>query len=1602
MINSIFFLCYQLEISDTQFNLYHTDKSLMMSTFGHDCLYYEIDEAIHSSKGLVPFCTRPEKVKESNDECNGKLLTFKELKTNNVSIRDLFWWNGVIEILDLYEKYLLLPNLVNDDEVYCNCSSLSRFGKSCQYDISTDDNDERSFTNLLPYDRFSSLGEELENAYSTCYIGLKCQTNLFCLDWRQICNGIVDCDYGEDEPAELCLQMESNQCHPENEFRCKTGLCIPNTMASNVIEACPDRSIGTVITPSYLFELCLRYPPLECDETNYGWKLFSCNNGQSISFSDLTSKSDQTCANNHHLKYLRKLFSTNDENECWKSMICLTGFDYLYSNLNCSNEESSCPNQFYFPSNSVVYSFVYFLYDKTNRINWPNPNYICYKKEFCPNNTLNLSTISKNDLTCFYVNQTNFSWKNFYESILYLFSSCFSSSISINDKMLYKCNLSQSFISIYRLQDKNKDCFFNEDENPNIDLCSFNINDLFKCLINQSQCIRELFLGDNEYDCVDGSDEYIQRINFHCDDPSCEFRSWSKRNLSQIYRFEELCDNIVNYHLFSLESNETDETDCEYWSYTCYSYYTRCNRIWNCPNGSDEINCEFEYNDYIRKALHCKSNEQYCIQLINNNLNATCININRTGDGIIDCIGGTDERLTNICLEKYPTEFQRRFRCMNSSFCIRIDQVCDTISDCPFQDDELICPWLFKSNSSKFYCENSPLDPVVRCDKYAYTPYCQMKEHLWFCDLDLEGQITTMSLSIPFEPYPPINQNVKSISNPNKLAISSELTLSSIEINPDLSLCNLGYPIKSSILNNKFYCFCSPSYYGDNCQYQSSRLTVLLKAQSLYYMNLLTVFRLVIYLLNENNLIVSYDEIVFNPVSLYFGSTHLIYLMSERVTNLSLHQQSKSKFVRIDSYIIKETNVQYISSWFFNVSFPFLPVNRLVVDLFLVNESFKVLYCQKRCGSHGKCFHYLNSKEREYCWCDQGWKGENCQLKSSCNSTSCSPHSQCVILNDEKKQMKCICPLGKSGDQCYITYNSCYRKPCLNDEICLPLNQGKSGYVCICNDDYNGSNCGTTRSYLNISIDGNITDLSSIRTIIIIIVTKSDNILQQYGRRLFKNVRLPTNLKISGPSQDFGFVRMFHNFSRSFYYLVLINERTSPFDVNTSVISRNLCPNVSEIFNKTILNEYSYLKRLKLYHLPCNSDHNLRCFFDEYRMCICTSDHNSDCYFINHEHSNCNYCKNNGLCLREDSKQNQWNYDCLCPKCSSGSLCQFIDGNYFITFDRLIGMDIKTGETSFNQQSTVIHLTLMFILIILLISLIFNTISIFVFSNKELRQVGCDLYLLYITIVSEIGLILLFLRFLYMIIIQMYVVDNLLFIKISCISLEYSLRLIPSLFDWLTVCISIERAYTVIKDVQFTKLIALKTLKLSRWIILIVFLLNMLTTLHRPFYLILVDELDLNDEPAGHPWCVLDLASTSWSIYEKIINICHLIIPFILNLLSMIAFILHKTKFELISTARKNKDTRFFIMKEQLLKYKPLIISPIIILILEIPRFVLTFTLACIDHPWQRYVYLTGYLISFLPLTGVLFIYILPSPKYKKQLQTFVKKRFRISLFRTA
>lgn len=104
-------------------------------------------------------------------------------------------------------------------------------------------------------------------------------------------------------------------------------------------------------------------------------------------------------------------------------------------------------------------------------------------------------------------------------------------------KSLYKCNKSQTWISVYRIKDGRSDCGLGEDED--------------------AISIHEPIESKNE-----------------------------------LYSFQKLCDRTIDYNLFSTDDEENDQTDCDYWPYECYnSPYTECNQVWNFDNGVDELNC---------------------------------------------------------------------------------------------------------------------------------------------------------------------------------------------------------------------------------------------------------------------------------------------------------------------------------------------------------------------------------------------------------------------------------------------------------------------------------------------------------------------------------------------------------------------------------------------------------------------------------------------------------------------------------------------------------------------------------------------------------------------------------------------------------------------------------------------------------------------------------------------------------------------------------------------------------------------------------------------------------------------------------------------------
>ncbi len=128
--------------------------------------------------------------------------------------------------------------------------------------------------------------------------------------------------------------------------------------------------------------------------------------------------------------------------------------------------------------------------------------------------------------------------------------------------------------------------------------------------------------------------------------------------------------------------NQTDETECDHWE--CDNKYTHCDRIWNCPNGKDEIYCP------SNSPSNCSLNEHLCVSPKTNQF--ICLPIEKTNDGQIDCLGAYDE--PQICRMKssnYKTT--NNFHCRNqtNSLCIGAEGLCDNHNDCEHEDDEQFC-----------------------------------------------------------------------------------------------------------------------------------------------------------------------------------------------------------------------------------------------------------------------------------------------------------------------------------------------------------------------------------------------------------------------------------------------------------------------------------------------------------------------------------------------------------------------------------------------------------------------------------------------------------------------------------------------------------------------------------------------------------------------------------------------------------------------------------------------------------------------------------------------------------------------------------------------
>jgi hypothetical protein len=244
-------------------------------------------------------------------------------------------------------------------------------------------------------------------------------------------------------------------------------------------------------------------------------------------------------------------------------------------------------------------------------------------------------------------------------------------------------------------------------------------------------------------------------------------------------------------------------------------------------------------------------------------------------------------------------------------------------------------------------------------------------------------------------------------------------------------------------------------------------------------------------------------------------------------------------------------------------------------------------------------------------------------------------------------------------------------------------------------------------------------------------------------------------------------------------------------------------------------------------------------------------------------------------------------------------------------------------------------------------------------------------------------------KFWFVVLTQINVSTSLSVLRGGCRSLEVILKFSLYLDGWLNGFVAVERAVHVFKGVNFDKK---KSQHFARRIIFLSPLCIIITLIHELLYrqlLVYSPETDeTNKETIERYVSCVTHYSPAVQDYNTFILFFHLVAPFLLNLCSALLIIFGAAR--LRSVAQTNRSFSEHI-REQFQEHKQLIISPMILLILSIPRLIISLLPDRTKVSENLWLYLSAYLISFIPSMMIFLIFVIPSEFYMKTFKQSLK-----------
>ncbi|CAF0889734.1 unnamed protein product [Adineta ricciae] len=378
----------------------------------------------------------------------------------------------------------------------------------------------------------------------------------------------------------------------------------------------------------------------------------------------------------------------------------------------------------------------------------------------------------------------------------------------------------------------------------------------------------------------------------------------------------------------------------------------------------------------------------------------------------------------------------------------------------------------------------------------------------------------------------------------------------------------------------------------------------------------------------------------------------------------------------MDIVAIDSKYAEYRASWSYDVPFSFLPVNRLVLHLRLDDApSCRTLKCV-----HGFCKRYLNSPHHVYCHCHDHWTGFRFDIANVC---PCAAGGKCV---DGSNSSICICPLGRFGHRREGWFDPCNDNNCKNNGTCVPVDERQNPrYTCLCPIEYEGSDCSTKLNRINLYFSSNFVlrySLQSAAIFIYILLLNSPvkGVFAIQKRNLIDQTNLHNSLLMFydnlKKSPLLILVQVYNERDQAEFYVVTFMKKPHDY-LTVNVQSDQQCFHIDQIIENQTIREFPLIRRVKYYHHLCLLNKNMRCFIDEHYICFCDHYRQLVCGIFLQESTQCsmNHCQNNGKCIQL-TFNGIWDFRCICPSCTFGSLCQLTTSEYTLSLDLILGQDI--------------------------------------------------------------------------------------------------------------------------------------------------------------------------------------------------------------------------------------------------------------------------------------------------------------------------------------